>query len=176
MDFMEVAAKRISTRSFTSEPVSAEDLKTIIKVGCAAPVAHAGFDRLRIVVVQNQEWIAKLREEVRKVKGSKEYDFVYGAQTLVIVASRTEDGKPDTARADSANVINNMLLAATDLGIQSVFLYTPLFGLEANPELIKDLNLPEGYNPVASAAFGYASKGVPEERTLENRIGVSWFK
>ena len=176
MEFMEVASKRISTRAFTSEPISIEDMDTIVKVGCAAPVGHAGFDRLRIVVVQNREWIAKLREEVRKINGSKEYDFVYGAQTLVIVASRTDEGKPNTSRADSANVINNMLMAATDIGIQSVFLYTPLFGLEANPDLLNDLNLPEGYNPVASAAFGYASNGEPEGRLLEDRIEISWFK
>ena len=176
MEFMEVAAKRVSTRSFTSEPVSKENLETIINIGCAAPVGHAGFDRLRIVVVQNQEWIAKVREEVRKLKNSKNYDFVYGAETLVIVASRIDSGKPDTSRADSANVINNMLLAATDLEIQSVFLYTPLFGMESNPDLIKDLNLPEGYNPVACAAFGYSTKGLPEKKAIGKKIETTWFE
>ena len=176
MEFMETAARRISVRSFNSEPVSDDNLDIILRVGCAAPVGHAGFYRLKIIVVQNPEWIENLRVAVRKVHGGSEYDFVYGARTLVIVASRTEPGKPDTSHADGANLINNMLLAATDLGIQSVFLYTPIFGLNEEPELIKDLNLPEGYKPVACAAFGYATDGVPNEREFKYRVETNWFK
>jgi nitroreductase len=95
---------------------------------------------------------------------------------LVVVASSEEPGGPDTKQADSAAIIENMLLAATDLGIQSVFMYSVLFKFLQEPELLAELGLPEGYTPVAAAAFGYSKTGIPEPRPLELRIETRWIK
>lgn len=48
-----------------------------------------------------------------------------------------------------------MMLEATNLGIGSVYLYSPIRVSRANPNLSKVLHIKEGYTPIAAAIFGY---------------------
>ena len=64
-------------------------------------------------------------------------------------------------------IIENMVLAATDLGVDSCIMGAPIAALEKNETLLKALGIPEGFRPVLGAVFGYASEKAPaKEHTI----------
>jgi nitroreductase len=174
MNTLEAIAKRTSVRSYKPEQISEEELQAIIKAGCAAPVASAQYETLHITVVQD----AALRKKVynhqaeyvfAKLGIRQETDF--GAPTLILVSSAPVK-RPGMQFTNSGCVIENMVIAATDLGIASVVLAGAPFALQENAELQKELGIPEGFVPVLGAAFGYGAEDVPpaEHTITVNRV------
>ncbi len=174
MNTLEAIAKRKSTRAYKPEQISEEALETILKAGCAAPVAMARYDTLHITVVQNDEVLTRIYRETEEamfaaigVRKSQNY----GAKTLVIISSMP----PHRAGMEYTNggiIIENMVLAATDLGIDSVILGGPIAALAASEELKALIGVPEGFTPLIGAAFGYAVEDAPakEHSITVNRV------
>ena len=163
MNTLEAIMKRKSTRSYKSELISEEALEVIIKAGCAAPVAMAKYDSLHITVVQNEQLIARIFDEAQEavfatIGVRKSLD--YGAKTLIVVSSMP----PHREGMDYANggiVIENMVLAATELGIDSCIMGAPIAALAKNAKLSKIVEIPEGFTPVLGVVFGYAAQNAP---------------
>jgi nitroreductase len=65
-----------------------------------------------------------------------------------------------------------MLIAATDIGLASIYLCAFVEGFNKEPELIRELNLPENYSPVAGILLGYTDEPT-EERKLEITLRVN---
>ena len=174
MNTLEVIAKRRSTRSYKSEQIGEEALATIIKAGCAAPIALAKYDSIHITVVQDEEYIKRIFDEAQdavfKTIGIKK-SLDYGAKTLMVVSSLP----PHREGMDYANggiVIENMVLAATALGIDSCIMGAPIAALAGNVELSRLIGIPDGFTPVLGAVFGYATEDAPaKEHTITvNRV------
>ena len=174
MQTLEAIAKRKSTRNYTPERIPEAALETILKAGCAAPVAMAQYDSLHITVVEKQDLLDKINvaaEEMRfKMTGfHRPADF--GAKTLIIVSSipRTNPGLEYT---NVGIVVENMVLAATDMGIDSVILGAAPIAIAQDPELMGALKIPEGYKPLLGAFFGYGAEDMPaKEHTIAvNRV------
>ena len=66
-----------------------------------------------------------------------------------------------------------MSLAATDLGLGSVYLYGFLVAFSAEPELLKELGLPEGFSPVSAIALGYPVQPLTEEKEPKKTISIN---
>ena len=84
MNTLEAIAKRKSTRTYTEQQVSAEDLQKILQAGAAAPVAMAKYDSLHITVIRDKSVIAKINALTaemfsRRMGVKKNTDF--GAKT-----------------------------------------------------------------------------------------------
>lgn len=166
MEFMKTVALRRSTRAFTQRQVEKADLDAILYAGCAAPVANGEHDRVRLTVVTNKGLLEKLGRATAKALKSPGYDPFYGAGTFVLVSVRPRGGEPNIEFADGACVVENMLLAATSLGIDSVYLWGFRWGLKEEPALLRELHIPEGFVPVSGAALGYGTEP-PVERPLD---------
>ena len=172
MNTLEAILKRKSTRSFKPEQISEESLTTIIKAGCAAPIALAKYDSLHITVVQNEKIIEQIFEQAQgKVFAAigVRKNLNYGAKTLIVVSSLPSH----RAGIDCANggiVIENMVLAATNLGIDSCIMGAPIAALAENTELSRLIGIPDGFTPVLGAVFGYATE---EEPAKEHKITVN---
>lgn len=174
MNTLEAIAKRRSARSYKPEQISEEALATIIKAGCAAPVALAKYDSLHITVVQDERLIEKIFDQAQEVVFAAigvRKNLNYGAKTLIVVSSQP----PHREGMDCANgaiVIENMVLAATDLGIDSCIMGAPIAALAGNTELSQAIAIPEGFSPVLGAVFGYATEHAPaKEHTITvNRV------
>ena len=169
MNTLEAIAKRKSTRSYKSEQISNEALEVILKAGCAAPVAMAKYDSLHITVVQNGEAIKRIFDEAQdavfKTIGIRK-SLDYGAKTLVVVSSMPPH-REGMDYANSGIVIENMVLAATDLGIDSCIMGAPIAALSDNSELSKLIDIPEGFKPVLGVVFGYENgKTSAKEHTI----------
>ncbi len=174
MNTLEAIAKRKSTRSYKPEQIPEDALQTILKAGCAAPVAMARYDSLHITVVQKQELLDRINavttEMMSKVLGvRKNADF--GAKTLVFVSS-TPVHRPGTEYTNAGIVVENMVLAATDLGIDSVILGGAPGAVAQDAELMKALQIPEGFTPLLGVFFGYGADQTPaKEHTIAiNRV------
>lgn len=166
MNTLEVIAKRRSARSYKPEQLSEEALDSIIMAGCAAPIALAKYDSLHITVVQNEELIEQIFEQAQEAVFAAigvRKNLNYGAKTLIVVSSLP----PHREGMDYANggiVIENMVLAATDLGIGSCIMGAPIAALAGNYELSRAIGIPEGFTPVLGAVFGYATEDEPAKK------------
>ena len=91
----------------------------------------------------------------------------YGAKTLIVVSSLPSH-RVGTDYVNSGIVIENMVLAATDLGIDSCIMGAPIAALAENAELLISVEIPEGYAaPIIGAVFGYATE---DEQAHEHNI------
>jgi nitroreductase len=65
-----------------------------------------------------------------------------------------------------------MVLAATDLGIDSCIMGAPIAALAANSDLAERVGIPDGYTPVLGVVFGYAAEDTPAKEHIitVNRI------
>ena len=103
MDFLELAKKRYSARSYEDRPVEAEKLERILQAAQAAPTA-ANLQPVRLIVVQDREGLARIGWAAS----------IYGAPLAVIVCADRErawerpyDGKR-TGDIDAAILTDHM--------------------------------------------------------------------
>lgn len=174
MNTLEAIAKRVSVRNYKPEQLTEEQLQTILKAGCAAPVAMAQYETLRITVVQNPVMLKKIYDDAtehvfKTMNVRKNFDF--GAPTLILISSAPVL-RPGMQYTNAGCVVENMAIAATALGIGSVVLAGAPFALAENAALQRELGIPEGFVPVLGAAFGYADGEVPpaEHTITVNRV------
>ena len=166
MNTLESIFKRVSTRAYTTQQIPEEALQTILDAGCAAPVAMAQYEALHITVVQNRELIKKIQdtgaEMMFKMTGLRK-DMDYGEQTMIIISSMPPL-RPGMEFTNAGCIIENMVLAATDLGIDSVVLAGAPSALALNEQLQRELNIPEGFKPILGASFGYGVEPTPAKK------------
>ena len=173
MNTMDAIKARHSTRAFTDRQISDGDLDTILFAGGQAAVGGADFKSMKIYAVQDPELLKAIDESSAKRRPGSHP--LYGAPTLVVLASK-ESILPNIEFTNAGCVLQNMLLAATDLGIDSIYLWMPMYGINEDPELIKRLGFPEGFTCVGAVALGYAAKEFKKPRAEEQRIEVAYIR
>ena len=164
MNTQEAIAKRKSTRSYTAAPVPEEALNAILQAGFAAPVAMARYDSLHITVLQNEEIIKRINDATSEMFSKRmgvKRDMDFGARTLFFVSTTTEGLHPEMAYANVGIVVENMVIAATDLGIDTVILGGAPRVIVEDEALMKDLGIPAGMKPVLGICLGYATTEEP---------------
>ena len=155
MDTLEAIAKRHSTRNFSDRQIPPDALETILQAACAAPVAHGEYRALHLTVVQDPDVLDTIRETAMDCFRDPILDIYYGAPTVIIMSSR-HGSVPELDMANMGTMAENMMLAATQLGIDSCYIWGTALAFRAEPELADDIHLPEGFEPMGSVAFGYS--------------------
>jgi nitroreductase len=116
MDVFEAIFTRRSIRKFTGEPVSADELHTILRAGSYAPSAH-NYQPWHFLVVQDAAVLADLTEELPHSK------MLAAAGCGIIVCGDSQrQWIPGFLMEDCAAAAENMLLAAHGLGLGAVWL------------------------------------------------------
>ena len=173
MNTMDAIKARHSTRAFTGKQISPEDLDAILFAGGQAAVGGADFKSMKIFAVQDPALLQAIDEaSATRRPGSHP---LYGAPTLVVLASK-ESILPNIEFTNAGCVLQNMLIAATDLGIDSIYLWMPMYGINEDPELIGRLGFPEGFSCVGAVALGYAAKEFRKPKADEQRIEVAYIR
>lgn len=172
METLKAIARRKSTRDFTSEQISAASLTMILKAGCAAPVGMGRYDSLHLTVIQDKE-LLEAASRTGKERMGTDNDPLYHAPTLVIISAKPIPELPGIELANASCVAENMMLAATDAGISSVYLWGVPFALKQNTAFVERLGLPDGFQPVIAVALGYAAHPDGSEKELRVSIGVN---
>lgn len=147
MELFEAIEKRFSNRKFLDKQIKDDDLRKILKAGMQAPVGRGKYEDMRITVIQNQELLDK-------ITNLEERSVFYNAPTLIIISARDDGHGLD--KENSACVAENMLLAATALGLGSIYLNLVIGLIKEHKIVLDKLNLPEGFVPVVGVGLGYA--------------------
>lgn len=172
MNTLEAIAKRVSVRAYKPEQITEEELAVILKAGMAAPVAMANYDSLHITVIQNEKMIARIFDQAQQAVFAAlgvNKSMNYGAKTLIVISSLP----PHREGMDYANggiIIENMVLAATELGVDSCIMGAPIAALAGSRELCEAVGIPEGFKPLVGSVFGY---GTVETPVKSHRIAVN---
>ncbi len=150
---------RRSIRAYKNEPVEEELLNTILESGTYAPTG-GGRQSPTIIAITSKKYrdeIAKLNAEIM---GSNT-DPYYGAPVIVLVLA---DGNASTFVEDGSCVLENMMLAASSLGLGSVWVHREreIFDSEKGKALLRVWGLPETMKGVGAIALGYPSAAVGE--------------
>lgn len=173
MNTLEAIAKRKSTRAYRPEKISEEILNEIIKAGCSAPVAMAQYESLHITIIQNEEMISRINEMTSamfSIRTGVKKNTDFGARTMLLVSSKHTMLPPEMEYANVGIVVENMIIAATDLGVDSVVLGGAPAIISENEELVQELGIPNGFRPVLGAFLGYA---VVDEPAKVHTISVN---
>lgn len=170
MDFKELKYYRRSCRKYKEGQITEEELQQIIDAAWTAPLAMGNNKSTHLTVVQNPEILDEIRAccqtESRKHPG-KMLDAFHGAPTAIFVSCK--DVSDDHIEyCDVACVIENMCLAATELGLGSCYIWGCLPKLKADQELLAKLNLPEGYEILSGFVCGYPNKELYAREKKEN--------
>ncbi|MBO7741222.1 MAG: nitroreductase family protein, partial [Victivallales bacterium] len=146
MNFLELAKSRYSVRKFTAEPVSEEDLNTILE---AARIAPTACNR------QPQHIFAAVSPEARAAVATATACHFDAPVLLVVTYDRTiswhrEFDHADYGTADVAISVTQMMLQAHELGLGSTYVawFDPA-------KLAAALKLPENLVPAAILPLGH---------------------
>ncbi len=173
MNTLDAIKARHSTRGFSDRQISDDDLKTILFAGGQAAVGGADFRSMKLYAVQDPELLKAIDESSAKTRPGSHP--LYGAPTLVVLASK-ESILKNIEFTNAGCVIQNMMVAATDLGVDSIYLWMSMYGINNDPELVKRLGFPEGFTCVGTMALGYAAKETPKVKGDEQRIEVVYVR
>lgn len=175
MDFKEVLTLRKTTRKYLPEQISESQLQTILLAAQTAPLATGDDKTTHLTVVQDPETMDRLRQccQVISRKTSKPFDAFYGAPTVIFV-SATDLSEDHIEYSNVACVIENMILAATNEGLGSTYIWGCLNKLRQDSETLNLLSIPEGYEILSACAVGYPAKPLeprePHERMTVDQI------
>ena len=164
MSFTNLAKKRCSIRAYEPRPVEPEKIAAIVEAAHVAPSA-ANRQPVRLIQVESAEGLAKLGKSAN----------LYGAPLAFVVCADGEkawkrplDGM-STVHVDASILTDHMMLAATDLGLGSVWI------CRFDPTVIREeFGLPETLVPVNILAVGHpAGELKSPDRHATERIPTS---
>ena len=172
MEFTRTLALRQSTREFTQEQLTEQEVSQLLKAAMAAPTCMGRFERLHLTVVQDPAVLEELNQLFQKAVGNPEAYPSYHAPTLIYVSNSLED-EEIIFGANASCVMENMLLAAADLNLASVYLFGLSQALQGEPRVKELLKLPEGFRTVAAIAVGHPAQPLQEQEIPDDKISVN---
>lgn len=158
MEFSEIIETRQSTRKFSDKKPDKETLENILEMGRMAPTAK-NVQPVKIYVAKSDNAIAAI---------DKSSPCRYGAPIVLIVGVNTDDAcvldGHSTAEIDASIVATHLMLAATNYGVDNIWIE------RFDRNIIKsELTLPDNILPVCLIPIGYRADDCPVSRNFHNR-------
>ena len=187
MTTLEAIRTRRSTKRFSDKQIEVEKLDKIVSAGRYAP-SGGNSQSCHFIVVRSKKVLAKLAELAQSafskmeitdgmyrsiansIKASQkgEYVFHYNPDCLIIVANQKDYGNNI---ADTACALENMMIAANELDLGSVWI-NQLKWLNEDESLLeyeRSLGLEDNERIYGALAVGYPATpdGLPERKPLD---------
>lgn len=176
MQTFENLYSRRSVRNYTGEGLSQQELAEILKSAYAAPVGRAQYDTLHITVIENQDFLARWEAAVGEATGNPDAHPFYGAPVMILVSSVVGEPPMDNvAYSNAAILVQNMALAAVELGLGSCHIWGAVRVLNTRPDLLRELPLLEGKKPCCGIILGKTDVEYTLREVAENRIETVMF-
>lgn len=176
MNTIETIKVRKSPMAFQPAPLKREDLKAIAEAGNFAPI----FGQVHITVIDNSDLLSQINdtalemmrhcgnEFAEKMANTPGYHALRHATAFIVLSSPNGNDSMGFNMANVSCAAENMILAATSLGVGSRFMMGPIMALMQEP-IKAQLNLPEGYIPLVAVALGNADMNTKErKKTMDN--------
>ena len=167
MEFSQLLMKRRSCRTFASTPVTEAQIEEILQAGCWAP-SPLNLQPWEFIIITDADIKNRVKEAGEKAKNeviaadgpgwAKKYsaDFVQDAPLLIAVVFDpgkgglgTFFGQPYGALQGTSACIQNMMLKASELGLESLW-----FTFFRPDELAPVFNVPERLEIAGVIALG----------------------
>ena len=147
MEFDKVIKERKSTRLFSNKQVEKALLDKILEAGRIAPTAK-NKQAFKIFVVNTKEGLKKI---------DKASPCRYGAKTVLIVCSDLDNCyRLDKKDVDSSIVATHMMLEATNLGVDNIWI-----GMIKDDILKSEFDLPDNLDVTCLIPLGYKAALCP---------------
>jgi len=159
---IEPILKRRSIRSYTSEPITDEEVKTLLEAGMAAPSA-SNKKPWHFIVVTDREKLDKISNY------GTHWQMLLEAPLGIVVCGDRSISEMYWVQ-DCAAATENILLAVTMMGLGAVWL-----GCHPRQERVtptkEALGIPDGIEPLAVIAIGHPAEE-KEPRTQYDEANV----
>ncbi len=171
-DVLKALEQRSSTRGYTEEGLTKEELDCLIRAGLQAPTA-ANRQEVHITVVSGENPILReIEEEKNKKAGIADspHNFYYEAPTVLFLSA--EEGF-FWGRLDAGIAVENIALAAQGLGLGSLIIGCIRDALSGDKKnyFAEALKLPEGYAFEVAIAVGHkAVEKEPHTYSMEKNV------
>ena len=172
---LDVIFSRKSVRSYTDQPVSDEQVETMLRAAMAAPTGM-NVQPWRFVVVRDQAVKEKLAGPRGGMIAQAPVVFVICGETTLM---RKPFGQPDAEAVEVPNgnwtqdcsaATENLLLAAEALGLGAVWTAAHPYADRVNP-IREALGLPENVTPLCVVPCGYpAGDDQPKDKWKPENI------
>ena len=171
-EVLHVIEKRSSTRGYTAEKLTKEELDILIKAGLQAPTA-ANRQEIHITAADGENPIlAEIEEEKNRVNETPNppVNFYYDAPTVLFLSAEKEF---PWGSLDAGIAVENIALAAEAMGLGNVIIGIIKKALsdEKKEYFAKALKIPDGYDFEIAIAVGHkAVSKEPHEYNLEKNV------
>lgn len=165
MNAIDAIYKRRSIRNYLDKQVDRETIITLLKAATAAPTA-VNCQPWEFIVVDQVDKINKLKNELTFAR--------YNAPTAIIVCANMDltlkGADHDLWIQDCSAAIENILIAATSLGLGSVWI--GIYPVQNRVLLLKRIfNIPDHVIPLSMVYIGHpAEEKAPRTRYTEKRV------
>jgi len=159
MDVIEAILTRRSIRKYTGEPISQQELETVLRAACYAPSAH-NFQPWEFIIIKDKGKFEKIANMHPYAKMLPQADVC-----IIVCGDNGKQPMMGYLVEDCSASIQNILLAAHGIGLGAV--WCGLYPQEDRVKFIKELcKLPDNIIPVGMVVMGH--KG--EDRKVEDRF------
>lgn len=168
MDALQCIMTRRAVRSFTGDPVTDEQIKTILEAAMMAPSA-GNSQTWRFIVIRDKNTL----HDIIKVHPHA-HMLEEAACAIVVCSDTTKEKFPGYWVQDCSNATQNMMLAAHAIGLGSVWL--GIWTVQDRVDgLIDMFKLPEGVMPLSIVALGKPA-ATPAQPQRWDDSKVHWEK
>lgn len=159
----EIIKNRRAVRSFTSDPVSDDEVKDLIEAFPTSPCGMHQPDIMNLVVVKDKG----LRDEIEKATGNS----CYGAPALFLINTKKDNifGERDASAA-----AENIMLEATDLGLGSVYVMGGAAKINDYADIRKELGIANDFQTTVIVPVGKIAQE-PEKEDRAHRYQVTIY-
>ena len=158
---------RRSIRKYKNKDVEEYLIDEILKAGTYAPTGRNSQSPI-IIAITNKDIKNKLAKINASVMNSN-FDPFYGAPVVLVVLA---DKNIPTYLYDGCLVMENMMLAASSLGLGSCFIHRAKeeFETKEGKEILKELGISDDYVGIGNMILGYPDEEKAPSPRKDNYI------
>ena len=175
MTTLEAIFSRKSVRSFNA-PLTEEELATILKSAYAAPIGRAMYQNVHLTVITKKELLQKINANAVDFFKNPDMNPLYDAPMYILISAKLNSPADNVGFSNCATIVENIALAATELGIGACHIWGATIGLSQNSALVAELGLPDGFTPCCGVILGHTDEVYTEREIPENRIETAFIK
>lgn len=176
MNTLEAIRMRQSCRAYKGEKITDKELDILLKAANAAPVEMSKYNEVKLTVIQNVDLINQIDSLGVKFFYNSIMHPTYGAKTLILVSTIKPESNLNYAPfCNAACIVENMMLAATEMGLGSVYLLEIVAAINRNESMLKKLKIPEGFMISSAMAVGKAKGRRRSREFSKEKISTDIF-
>ena len=172
-DVLQAMEERFSTRGYTPEKLTQEELNTLLRAGLQAPTAANRQEIHFTVIPGDAPILGEIQKEMLRLRGVEQtppHNFCYEAPVVILLSGDAGFG---WTPVDAGIAAENIALAAESLGLGSLIIGCIKDALtgEKKDYFNAALQLPENYLYQVAVAVGHgAASKAPHEYSFEKNV------